>query len=615
MRGMLALACVLVGLGFGRGTPAQPGGGEDQPRSVRARDFDVLPDTGEDAGSALGALIKRTVEAAGPARIVLETGTYYLDGKDASEAALVIEKAKDLVLCGEGNGTSLIVRNPGIGAILVSGGNGVWVENLCIDYDPLPFSQGNVLIVNTGETWFDFVIEPGYPLLSEPWFSNAPARRWGMVFDRSKPERKAGASDYIYIDSWERIGDRSWRMYPSQTHKDRLSDLRLGDRFVQLAPRGKGGAVFFQNCLGGGVRGVNVYASQSVAVGANKCEGLTVQDLAVIRKPGTDRLLSTNADGVHARANRQGPVIENCRFESTADDGVSIYGRPNTVKAFISDVAFRTDDAEVIEVGDRLVIIDPVAGRFKGEAIAALVSRTPDQEYRVTTDRPVSGVRAGDAGLRVYNLSRCSADFVVRNNAFHHQRRHGITIRTPKGLIENNEVTDAGGYGIVAANDTQWPEGVVPGALTIRNNQIRNVGQSRWYGIERNSAAIQIMALAQGGHPAEDRLLDGVVMGKNIIENPPGAAVYIGSARNVALNTVSISYSGDRKPPRKTAAIIIENAAFVRMKHIKVDSAQPNVRAGILILDTVDKGVDGVTVEDIQISGPITMDTILDERE
>lgn len=609
-------ACIFMACMFAWSDGVQSPENQAEYVTIAADAHNIAPDTGEDVGPALRDLIQKTAEAGVPARIQFAKGTYPIDGTDLSEAAIVLKDCRALVLSGEGDETTFIIRNPRIGGVLVSGGRQVWIENINIDYDPLPYTQGTVLIVNEAGNWFDFHVETGYPLLSEAWFSSAPkpAGCWGMVFDRDNPEPKRGASDFVYIDRWEKIGKRSWRMYSPATHKDRLADLKFGDRFAHLARHGKSGAVFFRECVGGGVRDVNIYASQSVAIGAIHCSELTVQRVSVIRKPDTDRLLSTNADGVHVRENIQGPLVEESKFENIADDGISIYRVPDIATTFLSDIVFRMDKTSAVEPGDRLQIIDVADGSLKGDVIASLVTSTPDGEYRVTTDRLLTGISPGLQGLRVYNLSRGKSDFVVRGNTFENLRRHALAIRASDGLIEGNDITSVGGYAIVAANEDAWPEGMAPSGIVIRNNHVRNVGLSRWYGIERNSAAIQIMALARGEKTAKDRIVNNVLLANNVIEDPPGAGVYIGAARNVSVNTANISYSGERTLNRKTAAIIVENASSVRMKRITVKSDQPGVEAGILIYESVDSGTGGVSVEEIQTSGPITLQTIVDRR-
>ena len=149
--------------------------------------------------------------------------------------------------------------------------------------------------------------------------------------------------------------------------------------------------------------------------------------------------------------------------------------------------------------------------------------------------------------------------------------------------------------------------------LHIRNNRILNVGRSRWYSIDTMSAALQLRSRARQGRLAKDRVLHDITREDTYIENPPGPAVYIGAAKDIHLDTLQVTYTEKAILPRKTAAIVVENAASVRMQGLHVESEQQKVYAGVHIHDSVAKDNEGVTVEEIQISGPLTMETVVED--
>ena len=68
---------------------------------------------------------------------------------------------------------------------------------------------------------------------------------------------------------------------------------------------------------------------------------------------------------------------------------------------------------------------------------------------------------------------------------------------------------------------------------------------SRWYGQDERGAAIQLMAKASGGRLTAEPYVHSVLLEKNIIVNPPGAALYIGAARNVAIRQLQVYYRDD----------------------------------------------------------------------
>lgn len=584
---------------------------------VAARSFDVIPDLRADMGANFQRMIDAVVAAGEPVEIQLERGVYRIGGGAAFNAALSIENARHLIIRGTGPQTEIRLLDPRQGGFFVAGSEDVWIADLAIDHDPIPFTQGHILLTNADEGWFDFAVQRGYPRLDEDWFSDAPKPygQWGMIFERDAPRLKRGAADFIFMDRWETLGGRVWRMRPIEEHWERINDMRLQDRFVYMARHGKGGCVFFWRSRASGVRNVVVYASQSLAVGSVSSDRITVEQLTVMRRPGTDRLLSTNSDGVHVQQNLRGPVITNSRFEGMADDGINIYYYPNTVTAVISDTVVRASLGGVIEAGDLLQFFEPKEGRITAEAEVKEVRATPDNEYRITLAEPVPGLRAAPDGHMIYNLSRCGADYVIRHNIFREHRRHGMMLKAPHGLVEHNVIEGVGGLGIVLGNDPEWPEGVIPYDIILRNNSIKDVGYSRWYGKDPRGAAIQMSTRALGGRLAAERRLREVTLENTIVINPPGAAVYIGAADDVAIKNLRVFYREDGIMPRETAAIIVEDASGVHLEGTRIESQQDDVVAGLYIESSVDAGIAGLSMDAIQLSGPPGMKTAVDRRE
>ena len=583
--------------------------------SVSSRSFDIVPDVDEDMGPAFQNMLHTAIAAGTPLEIVLEPGKYRIGGAISHNAAITIEGASHLIIRGSGNNTEIILTEPRQGGFFFANCRDVWIEDLVIDHDPVPYTQGHIMLVNAEEGWFDLITQEGYPSLAEPWFAEAPKPygQWGMIFDPNEPKLKAGAADFIFMESWRQLGKRAWRLHPVKEQWERLNDMQHGDRFVHMARHGKGGAAFFYRSKECGVRNITVYASQSLAVGTVASDRITVDSMTVARRPGTDRLLSTNSDGVHCQQNLRGPIIENCHFESMADDSVNIYYYPNTVTGVVSDTVIRATRHGAIKAGDLLQFFEPGAGRVLAEVEVAKVEDAPDRAYRITLSRPVPGIKAASDGHRIYNLSRCGADYVIRNNVFRNHRRHGMMLKAPHGVVENNVLDGLGGLGIVAGNDPEWPEGVIPHHLTIRNNNIKDVGRSRWYGRDRRGAAIQLITKASGAKLAAAPYLHTVLLENNMVVNPPGAALYVGAVRDIAIRKLRVHYSNDFKVPRETAVVMIEHASEILIAHLEIESKRSETIAGVMIGDTVKPGDQGFSYTDIQVTGLPDM-TILDDR-
>ena len=100
------------------------------------------------------AAIDAAIASGGSADVVLENKTYRID------RTIKINRTSDLTL--EGNGALLLMIKY-VMAINVHDCSRVRLTNLTFDYDPLPFTQGEVVGVDPKAMTWDLRIDDGYP--------------------------------------------------------------------------------------------------------------------------------------------------------------------------------------------------------------------------------------------------------------------------------------------------------------------------------------------------------------------------------------------------------------------------------------------------------------------
>jgi len=571
------------------------------------RDFGAIPNAAEDSGPGIRGAIEATRVCGGHVAVKLESGTYRVDTPSGEQFALVLQGLKGVTVKGEGNSTEVILTSPRHGAFFLAECENVVITDLVIDYDPVPFTQGTVERANSKDGWFDLRLQKAYPSLSEPWFADAPKPygQWGMIFDPKERRLKRGAPDFIFIDRWEEMERGFWRIYPVNDQRERLEFMAKGDRFVHMARHGRA-ALYFWRSRQSAARNVTVYASPGLAAAVVGSEDVVIEGLTVTWRPGTDRLISTDADGVHCQQNVFGPTIERCLLEGMADDSVNTYYPPNLVKRVLKDREIEIVQGGEIREGDTVQVLDPREGRIKGKAKVVQVKSLSEGVRRLVLDEGIQGVVGGEdfrSADSIYNLNRCGRGFIIRDNVFRNHRRHGMMIKSPEGLIEGNVIEGLGGLGIVIGNDPHWPEGVSPWNVTVRNNTIQDCGRSMWYGTSPHGAAIQVLGLSLEGL-ARERLAREIVLENNICINPPGAALFIGSAHHVRVHGLKVYYQEDVPPPRSTAAVIVENAEGVDLLDIKVQSARPEISEALRLADDV----KSVRKEDIRFESSLAHD-------
>ena len=568
-----------------------------------------------DAGPALREAIGKAIAAGPGAEVRLPAGRFRIATAGDASWQLGIGGAKGLTVRGVPGETELIFGLPDKGGIIINGGDGVFLKDLIIDSDPLPFTQGTIKSVDEAAGTFTMTVDEGYPSLAEKWFRvPEPYIQMGVAFRPAGDRLKSDAPDYYKLEDWkpsETAGE--WRMILSEKERDKAKTLAAGDRFV-LTARGAAGFSRFGDCRESGFENVTVHASASPVTVVAGCEKMRFKGLKIVRRPGTTRLISSNADGIHCQQNRIGPLVEDCEFSAMADDAINLYCYPLVIQEVRPDGKLLCSTGTAVRAGDELQILNPREGRIVGEVKAAEVT-TSGGSYLITLEKPVAGIQAGAdhrTGDTIYNLSASGAGFVIRNNWFHHNRRHGVLARAGNGLIEGNKFEEVGGFGVTIANEPEWPEGPVASDIIVRGNSFTGGGYSMGYSDSSRGAAVRVHAKGLG-EEAQGRMSRRITIENNTFVDPPGGAITIGAAEGVTIRNNTASSTGARSG-KNTAVILLDNAAGVVVEGLTITGAKQWTSA-VRVKDTVAPGAEGATIKDVKIdpAGAITL--VQDERK
>lgn len=551
-----------------------------------------------DSTKAIQGAIDAAVKA-GPGSVVqLGKGKYRISAGDL-QPCLKIDQANGIVIQGQGKNTELIVTNPRASAIYFTNARNVFLKSLAIDYDPLPFTQGRIIDVNTAAGFFDLDIDEGFPELSEPWFAAADVK-YGMIFDGVKPVLKSNAPDHVFIASWEKTGKRVYRLKAATNYASKVAHASKGDRFVHLARLGGGAAgMLFVNCQSCGIENVSLYASNSGAAITVSSDGLVFKKYEVSLRPGTNRLLSSDADGIHCCQSRSGPLVEDCVFENIGDDSLNIYCPVSRILEVIKNDELIISEHCTIRQGDRLQIYNSSQGRVIAERVVKSITQMASKRYQVQLDNPVEGIRAGEDHLKAdvaFNLSASGEGYVIRNNRMIGQRRHGIMVRGGKGIIEGNYINGVRGLGIVLANDPYWPEGPVPRDIVIRNNTIIGVGDTLGYGHRSDSGAIQVINTCTEYEVGKGRDISNIIIDDNRIIDPFTTAIFVGGAKNVVISKNEVCASTASTLYEKSAAVRVVNCEGVEIDGLKVNDRRANCTTAVEISGDTAADVNGVAI-------------------
>ncbi|MHC4718111.1 MAG: right-handed parallel beta-helix repeat-containing protein [Planctomycetota bacterium] len=580
----------------------------------RVDDYGADPAGVKDSGPAVRKALAAAIASTGPKRVVFSAGTYRMRAEGGRRVCLPIARATDLTVEGVKGKTELIVTDPSKGVFGVRVCRNFTLKGLTIDYDPPPFTQGVIRAADKQAGTFDLEVDEGFPLLSEPWFAAAP-NRWGMIFEPKRRRLKTCGVDHIFMAGWTPIGDRTFRMKAGPRRRRRVGPIEVGDRWVQLARTVGAGTMIAWSCDGLMIEDLTVYASPSCAAAIVGCTAPVARRLSVRYRPGTKRLLTTNADGVHCQQNRTGPVIESCHFEGMADDSINVYCPPNVVLEVVSPTELVVAMGGRIRPGDRLQVLDPRKGIVKGVVTAEAVRRER-RRYRLTLADPFEGIVAGADHSKadtLYNLDASGAGYVIRNNTMRFHRRHGMLLRAGDGLVEGNRIEAVSGLGIVVTNEPNWPEGPMARNVVIRNNTIIGCGYTG-YGDGVEGGLIQIRGSKLGYGLADGHGLRDITIADNTIADAPRCGIYVGSAEGVKITGNTITADKAARAVETGAGVVLERCGKVVIEGLTVTDPRPGTRAAVRILPDVDKGDAGVTVKGLKARLGDEAVEVLDER-
>ncbi|MDD3077601.1 MAG: right-handed parallel beta-helix repeat-containing protein [Paludibacter sp.] len=351
----------------------------------------------------------------------------------------------------------------------------VSISNITFDCDPLPFTQGKVISKNAGSV----LLSPmkGYETL----ISNANG-----IFVIFNPD-----------GTFKRHGPLTCSMSQNTDQTISLTNgsfdkVDVGDYIV--LPSRTGYMISLNQCENITLDSINIYASGGMVCLADKGKGNhLLRHVIATRRPGTNRLWMSGADGFHMNELAVGPRIEDCEISYTADDLINIHGRFGWVASRINNsknklrVIFTPGS---VTVGQRIDFWDNNTQEYKGNAkVISMTSVTNQSDINEALTNAIpnlinsvydiqldANVDADFGSLMEYHTNVCSG-YVIRNSKLHDTFNRGLLINgASDGLIEGNTVEHIGSGQSFHMETCCWSEGQYIRNLKIQNNIFRNAG-------------------------------------------------------------------------------------------------------------------------------------------
>lgn len=361
-----------------------------------------------------------------------------------------------------GNNSTFYFENDRLGFYIGSCSN-FKMQEINIDYDPLPFTQGVVKWIDSTGKKVGVQLEAGYEKVTPRFASlssttSNPEIRGAIIASDGRFKRKQNLFRVMPFFSTPKNSDGTYTVNVLPFYGEPLSSINvaINDR-IALGIRGDG-AVLVEGCDHCVLTNIDMYASPGLCfTDAGGYGQNTYRDCNIVQRWTTNRLISGNADGFNSVNTETGPLIESANVSSLLDDGVNVHGvysrvlRWENARSIVVDqIAWRgtVDSAEFqfVNAGDSAPL-----GRFTGKATRidyddpAVSGTATVPAHRLTFTVDVQNVQRDDL---VACLKFIGKGATVRNNEFKNILTRGILFRSSNGSVTGNTISWTGLYGI-----------------------------------------------------------------------------------------------------------------------------------------------------------------------
>ncbi len=500
----------------------------------------------------------------GAASYRIAPGNYRFGQKEGYAKCLYLYRLKNFTIEAEGV-TFWIDASFRQDAVVIKECVNVKIKGLTVDSDPFSCSQGEITGIDRQEKFLTVKLDPGFPPL-ENW--KAGGNMKAPFFDK---EGNFVDGWLDYVASYEKVEERVYRIRLRSNYIFTY-DIPIEPGFKMAFPdRSKRMAFNMLNSEKCILEDVTIYSAPQMAftehggAGGHKYSGCKV-----IRRPGTKRLITCNADLFHSMKTQTGPTIENCDWGWSCDDLINIHGFFSYVTEQVSDTEFIAVQSQAPEAwqGTEIELYNDADMKFIDRVKVVEITAVPDAAaveaakkmpeelrkqgvgtgdflgatvflYRVKVDKPVK-VKRFDV---IQSYLAAGSGAVIRNNRLHDTLARGMLIRGDGAVVEGNRIENTGYNAIQVVTDWYFMEGMTARNMVIRNNEIVNCANGLHGRLDyclHNSAINFIVChrnwmFAKGISPIRNILVEN-----NRIVDPGASGIVVGNAMDVKVlnNTI-----------------------------------------------------------------------------
>ena len=479
-------------------------GGKEGAKIYYARDFGVVPGTGEDMTEELAAAIETIkAECDGEAAVlILESGEYdfypdsaivreyYVSNHDQDNpkrVAVALEGVKNLTLKGESGYANFMMNGRMLPVAMVDCEN-CKLENIAVDTRVPQITQVEVLENDTENGYITYRIAPyvnyrvdnGRLVVYGSNWEFVPS--WGIAFEGNTKHIIYTTSDIgVGTSGVEEIEPRVIRA-PWRDHRLVPGSVIAMRSYARPTP-----GIFVTECNNTTLLNTCVFYAEGMGLLAQMSENITLDGFRVALREGGDRYFTTQADATHFSGCKGMITSVNGLYEGMMDDAINVHGTYLRVVQRLDDntlvgrymhgqaygfywggagdsVQFVRSDVMEITEGNRVVEIAPC----DQEQLAGC------KEFKIKFEKPLpADIANGKYGIE--NLE-WTPEVYFAGNTIRNNRARGALFSTPKKtLVENNLFDHTSGTAILLCGDCNgWFETGACRDVVIRNNRFVN---------------------------------------------------------------------------------------------------------------------------------------------
>ena len=513
-------------------------------------------------------LVKEAL-ARGEKRVVIPPGAYRLAPQPSGGEFWSLSGLKDVEIIADG---VTLVGTKLMRALSLYRCSGVTLQGLTVDYDPLPFTQGEVITVGADGNSIDVKLHQGYPRKA---YSRLD------VVDPQTRYRKKGMP-FLWGTKAELIGEDVVRVsLPGLAKTARLGDL------VSLSTGQETGAphaISVEGCERMTLRHVTVYSAPGMGIleadgeGGSRFQGCRIVPGPKPAGATEERLLSTSWDALQSKTIRQGPLVEDCEIADAGDDSWSVQSADYLILKSSGTavvLASRDEFTDGVQNGDRLrtsiegpeyhIVSRKAVGRAEAGLGGVVLEKLRQAQswslwkvspkcLALTLDRPCDLT----PGQSVYSPDRMGNGFIFRHNHIHSA---GRVLLKAGGLMEGNTLDTP--HALVVC--PELPVGAAAGVedLFIRDNMIRHGG---WFCPAPWSSQAGVLSVTAADGPSKLRstpVYKNLKIEGNTLDGGAGPQLVVASARGVVIRGNRLLAPQHDPPPATGASYGVAKDAVV----------------------------------------------------